>query len=112
MTRFPAETAFFGEEVDFFEKDGCLNCVEAAVNTHQGVLVFGFLAVNADLAHFVGQGVVVCEDGAAVAVAAQGFGREEGGAADGGKAAGFLAMMGGTERNGVGDVACFTSLRL
>ena len=76
---------------------GGLEGVQATVDAHQGVLVFDLLAVHADPAHFVGKGFIPCEDGATVAVTAQGFGRKEGGAAHVGEAAGFQAMMGGAE---------------
>ena len=71
-----------------------LQGVQAPANADARVRVPRALAVHADLAHGLDQGVVFGEDGAAVAVAAERLGREETGAADGGQVAALAAVSG------------------
>ena len=80
------------EAVEFGEDDGALQGVHAAADADAGVDVALALAVDADFAAGLGQGVVAGEDGAAVAVAAQGFAGEEAGAAEGGQVAALAAL--------------------
>lgn len=95
-----AEFCFFVEDIQFAEEDGGLNGVEASVDAEEGVVVFLGLAVDSDLAHALGEVVVVGEKGSAVAVAAEGLRGKEGCAADGGESAGAFAVVGGAEALG------------
>lgn len=61
------------------------------------MVVAAVLAVAGNLPHDFGQFVVVGEDGAAVAVATQGFAGEEAGARNGGQVAAFAAFVGGAK---------------
>lgn len=88
------------EAVEFGEDDGALQGVHAAADADAGVDVALTLAVDTDLATGLGQGVVAGEDGAAVAVAAQGLAGEEAGAAEGAEVATLAAFIGGAEALG------------
>ncbi len=93
------------------EDDGALKGVHAPTHTNASVHIALALAVHADLAHCLGQGVVVGEDGTAVAVAAQGLAGEKAGAPDGAEVAALAAFVGGTKALGGvfndGQVAVF-----
>src|SRR5690606_5163544 len=65
-----------------------------------GVVVAGRLAMHADLAAGLGDGVVVGEDRAAVAIAAQRLAGKEAGAADGRQVAALAALVGGAKALG------------
>ncbi len=82
------------------EEHGALQGVHAAADTDAGVDVALALAVDADFPAGLGELVVAGEDGAAVAVATQGFAGEEAGAAEGAEVATALALIGGTEALG------------
>ncbi len=88
------------EAVELGEDDGALQGVHAAADADAGVDVTFALAMDADLAAGLGQGVVAGEDRAAVAVAAQGFAGEEAGAAQGAEVATLTAPVGGAEALG------------
>ena len=59
-----------------------MECVEAAVHAKVWMVVALFSAVSADGAHFCCEGIVIGEEGSAVAVATEGLGREKAGGAD------------------------------
>ena len=59
----------------------------SSTDADQGMLVFDFLAMDANLAHFVGQGIIVGKYSTPITVATQGFGWEKRSATDGGKTA-------------------------
>ena len=68
----------------------------------RGGVVATVLAVDADFAHGFGQGVVVGEECAAIAIAAERLAGEEAGGADGAERTGLFAFIGGTE--GLGSI--------
>jgi len=98
-----AEIDFLGEDLELGQEDGGLEGVEAAVDADADVVVFmAPFAVDPEGLYDPRQGVVVGEAHAAVAVAAQGLGREKGGAGDVCQGAGLFTAVTGTE--GLGSV--------
>ena len=70
------------EALEFRQQHRALDRVHAAADADARVDVAPALAMHADLAHRLRERVIVGEDGAAVAVAAERLGRKEAGAAD------------------------------
>ena len=105
LLHFPFKALKFGQN------DGALQGVHAAAHAHAGVHVALALAMYANFAHGLGQGIVVGEDGAAVAVATQWLTGEEAGTPDGAEVAALAAFVGGAEALGCvfnnGQVAVF-----
>ena len=83
----------FREQGKFFEENRGLERVETAVDPHERMLVFDLLAVDTDLPELFCKVVVRGEDGPTIPVAAQGLGREKGGAADEREVAGLFAVV-------------------
>lgn len=84
------------------QQHGCLNGIQTGVHAHPDVVVLaaGPLAVDAEGADQVRHAVIVCKDGTAVTIAAQGLGREEGGGGDMAEGAGLFPVVGGAEALG------------
>jgi len=81
------------EAVELGEDDGALQGVHASTDPDAGVDIALALTVDADLAAGLGQGVVVGEDGAAVAVASQRLAGEETGATQSAQVATLLTLV-------------------
>ena len=88
---------FFVEDGELGQQYGGLQGIQAAVHAHADVVIAPVLPVPGNLAHDLGQFVVAGKDGAAVAVAAQGFAGEEAGAGNGGQVAAFAALVRGAK---------------
>ena len=91
LLHFPLKALELGQD------NGALYRVHAPTHTHSGVNVALTLAVHADLAHSLGQGVIIREDGTTITVAAQGLAREKTGAADSAEVAALAAFVGGSK---------------
>jgi len=61
------------------------------------MVIAAILSVAGDLAHDLGQFIVVGEDRPAIPIAAQRFARKEAGAGNGGEVAAFAAFVGGAK---------------
>lgn len=94
LLHFPLKAFELGQD------DGALQGVHAAAHAKSGVYVALTLAVHADLAHSLRQGVIIREDGTAIAVATQRFAGEEAGATDGAEVAALAAFVGGAKALG------------
>src|SRR6056297_1994492 len=71
-----------------------LHRIESTVHSEDGMVISTGLSVEMNPAHLLGQLVVVRENRATIAVAAEGFGRKKGGAPDHAQSAGSVSMMG------------------
>ncbi len=100
LTDFFALLHFPFKAFQLRQHDGALQGVHAPAHAHAGVHVALALAMDADFAHGLGQGVVVGEDGAAVAVAAQGLAGEKAGAADSAEVAALTTFVGSAKALG------------
>src|SRR5690606_4377442 len=94
---FNALADFPFKAFELAEHHGALQGVHAAAHADPRVVVPGRLAVYADFATSLGDRVVIGEDGAAVAIAAQRLAGEEAGASDGGQVAALAALVRGAE---------------
>jgi len=92
-----AQLDLLGQDLELGQQDRGLQGVEAAVHAHADVVVAAVLAVAGDLADDLGELVVVGEDGAAVAIAAERLAGEEAGAGDGAEVARHAALVAGAE---------------
>ena len=92
-----AQLNLLGQDLELGQQDGRLQGVEAAIHAHADVVVAAVLAVAGDLADDLGELVVVGEDGAAVAIAAERLAGEEAGAGDGAEVARHAALVAGAE---------------
>ena len=88
---------FFFKNRQLGQQDGGLQGVQPAVDAHTNVVVAPVLTVPGDLAHDFGQFVVIGEEGAAIAIAAQGLAGEEAGAGNGAEAAAFTSFVAGAK---------------
>ncbi len=88
-----AELNLLGQDFELGQQDGSLQSVEAAIHAHADVVVAAVLPVAGNLADDLGQCVVVGEERATVAVAAQRLAGEEAGAGDGAEVARHAALV-------------------
>ena len=88
---------FLGEDFEFGEKNRGLQRIHAAIDSDTRVMIAARLAMNADLAHGIGEFLIICETCSTVAVASEWFGWEEAGASDGGEVAGSASLVGCAE---------------
>ena len=91
---------FVFKDAKLWKKDGGLQGVQPAVHAHADVVVATVLPVAGNLPHHFGEFVVIGEDGASVAVAAQRLAGKEAGAGDGGEVAAFAAFVAGAKALG------------
>ena len=84
------------------QQHGGLDCIQTGVHAHADIVVLaaGALAVDADGTAQIRDGVIIGKDGAAVTVAAQGLGREEGRGGDIAEGAALAALVGTAEALG------------
>ena len=83
LSHGPPEAALLREKRQLLQKDRSLHRIQPSVDPHQWMLVLYLLAMDPDPPDLFRQPVVVGEEGAAVAIASQGFEWEKRGAADG-----------------------------
>src|SRR5690606_25026190 len=85
------------EPPELAEHDCTLQRVHSAADADRRMVIAALLAVDADLAHLLGQRVVAREERATVAVATERLAREEAGAADRRQVAALAPLVFGPE---------------